>query len=230
MAHIYKLTNLVNHKIYIGQSVQTPAMRWRAHRYASNSTSDQYISKAIRKHGIENFTHEILHEGIFTKEELDSLEQLAIINYNSLAINHCGYNVQSGGKGALASNELISQLISEGKLKANTKRPDVRIRMLARTQQEVQEQASKGGKSLKGKPKKGDKTRKGSEKHAHAKRYQVINPEGREFVVTNLSEFCRNNGLSIPCMLQVASISSSVSSHRGGWKCHRLDYSNNLLL
>jgi group I intron endonuclease len=222
MAHIYKITNLINGKIYIGQSIQSPNMRWRAHKYAANSTSMQYISKAIRKHGAANFTHTVLHDGVFSKDELDLLEQREIIMHNSLAMNGKGYNVQSGGKGAQASNELIGDLISKGKLAAKTKRPDAKARALARTPDEIKEWASKGGKSLKGKPKIGDKTRKGSAKHAHAKTYEIKNPEGQLFVVTNLSEFCRNNGLSVHCMLQVASTSSSVSSHRGGWICHRL--------
>ena len=55
---IYKITNKVNHKIYIGQSSQ-PEERFKQHCY-SLTTYKSLINKAINKYGKENFDFEII--------------------------------------------------------------------------------------------------------------------------------------------------------------------------
>ena len=49
---IYKIQNITNHKIYIGQSVNIEA-RWTAHK---NIIDNCYIHNAIQKYGLDNFT------------------------------------------------------------------------------------------------------------------------------------------------------------------------------
>lgn len=62
---IYKITNLINGKCYIGQSVDIER-RWREEKYAAHSERDEeYDSpkcRAIRKYGIENFSFDIIEE------------------------------------------------------------------------------------------------------------------------------------------------------------------------
>lgn len=85
---IYKIENLINHKVYIGQSTRIER-RFTEHR-RGNST---IIDKAIKKYGAENFDYCIIEEcGV---EELDEREQFYISAFNSLIPN--GYNVSSGG-------------------------------------------------------------------------------------------------------------------------------------
>ena len=51
---IYKITNKINGKLYIGQTIFTIEKRW--HEHLLNSKLDnQYLCRAIRKHGSENF-------------------------------------------------------------------------------------------------------------------------------------------------------------------------------
>ena len=83
---IYKIENLINHKIYIGQSIHIE-QRWMEHCRAS---SNSLISKAIQKYGKENFSFQILEE-INTIEKLDELETKYIKDFNSLIPN--GYNI-----------------------------------------------------------------------------------------------------------------------------------------
>ena len=55
---IYKIENLVNHKVYIGQSIHIEK-RWQEH---CRPSADSAIAKAIRKYGKENFSFQILEE------------------------------------------------------------------------------------------------------------------------------------------------------------------------
>lgn len=87
---IYKITNLINWKCYIGQSVKL-LNRISEHRRA---TSDQIISKAIVKYGLENFKFEVL--AYCEKEELDSLEIKYISEYDCTVPN--GYNISIGDR------------------------------------------------------------------------------------------------------------------------------------
>ncbi len=101
---IYKITNLLNDKVYIGQSVDIKR-RWSNHiNYAENKDSKEYntpIHNAIRKYGKDNFKFEIIEE--CSLEELDQKEQYWIKFYNATNRN-LGYNLTKGGLGGHKSN------------------------------------------------------------------------------------------------------------------------------
>jgi len=82
---IYKIENLLNHKVYIGQSIHIER-RWMEHCRLSTSS---VISDAIKKYGKENFSFQVLEE--CKVEELDKKEIYYIHKFNSLVPN--GYNV-----------------------------------------------------------------------------------------------------------------------------------------
>jgi hypothetical protein len=104
MVGIYKITNLLNGKVYIGQSIDIQK-RLKAHfAYAKNKNSKEYntsIHNAIRKYGEENFICEILVE--CKEEDLDDLEQY-YINYFNSANRDKGYNLTTGGLGGHKTN------------------------------------------------------------------------------------------------------------------------------
>lgn len=83
---IYKIENLLNNKIYIGQSIHIEK-RWQEHCKASTNS---LIAKAIRKYGKENFSFQILEE-VSNITELNELESKYIQQFNSLVPN--GYNI-----------------------------------------------------------------------------------------------------------------------------------------
>ena len=90
MYYIYRITNKINGKTYIGQ-----------HKY--KKLNDSYmgsgilIKKAIKKHGIENFEKEILYSRIQYKETADDMEKFAIAKER--AIGKAEYNISDGGQG-----------------------------------------------------------------------------------------------------------------------------------
>lgn len=97
MIGIYKFENLINHKKYIGQSVDIER-RYKDHLnraknyFPSNSEYNSSLHCAIRKYGIENFSFSILEE--CEKKKLNEQEIYWIKFYNSYAE---GYNETTGG-------------------------------------------------------------------------------------------------------------------------------------
>lgn len=90
---IYLITNLVNGKQYVGQSIGI-AHRWVQHK---NSKEDYPISKAIRKYGKDNFKFEIIENCL--PKDLDEKEKYYIKKYNTVIPN--GYNITYGGNQGL---------------------------------------------------------------------------------------------------------------------------------
>ena len=109
---IYKVTNLVNQKIYIGQSINSLEHR-RSEHYKDSKRTDRptvYFHKALLKYGYANFKWEVI-------EELDSLDLLNereiywISFYNSIAPN--GYNMINGGNKFKDDNQKLFYSDSE---------------------------------------------------------------------------------------------------------------------
>lgn len=92
---IYKATNLLDGKIYVGQTSRTLNQRMSEH-LANNRTS--YFDRALKKYGINNFKIEIIDKAE-TKEELDRKERYYIEFFNSKVPN--GYNITDGGEGQI---------------------------------------------------------------------------------------------------------------------------------
>ena len=91
---VYKVTNSINDKIYIGQTIKTLAHRKRAHiNSAKRGDTNFYFHNALSEHGFDNFKWEILRicDSI---ESLNSFEEYYILYYDSMV---CGYNLKSGG-------------------------------------------------------------------------------------------------------------------------------------
>ena len=94
---IYKFTNKINGKVYIGKSIDCET-RIKAH-FASARRNDCHTSvleKSIIKYGAENFNTEIICT-CCNKDELNSLEIKYICEYNSTDSNY-GYNICAGGE------------------------------------------------------------------------------------------------------------------------------------
>lgn len=100
LGYIYKITNLVNSKIYIGQTARTVELRWNEHlrrRFEPNNKQyNLYLYKSIRKYGKDNFIIESIES--CDNNVLDDRETFWIDYYNS-AHPDFGYNLTLGGGG-----------------------------------------------------------------------------------------------------------------------------------
>ena len=100
MIGIYKYTNNINNKVYIGQSINLEQRKYSHKSSAYNEKAEDYNSQfhqAIRKYGLENFSYEIVAEisnEEYSKQMLDDLEKYFIKYYNSFKD---GYNMTEGG-------------------------------------------------------------------------------------------------------------------------------------
>ena len=93
---IYKVTNTINGKIYIGQTVKPIEERWQEHIYEArgNNKSCSYLHNAMHKYGEKVFKFEIIES--CNAEDLDEREIYWVAYFNSFEE---GYNLTRGGKG-----------------------------------------------------------------------------------------------------------------------------------
>ena len=116
--HLYVLTNTVNGKRYVGQTVGRVTRRISSHKI-----SPQPIGHAIRKYGIENFDLKTIKAT--SLENLNALEELAIKVLESRYTHH-GYNIKRGGNnqtGQKPTPEAIEKV--RAALKGRKRPPDV---------------------------------------------------------------------------------------------------------
>lgn len=95
MAYIYKITNQINQKSYIGKTSKiNPQKRWIEHKADSNNPNRNHraLYKAMNKYGINNFIFEIIEETDLPEER----EMYYIQYYDTY---HNGYNETLGGDG-----------------------------------------------------------------------------------------------------------------------------------
>lgn len=92
MIGIYKITNKINGKSYIGQSIDINK-RWKEHKNTSSSSNNNDLYKDFEKYGINNFTFEVLEE--CTRQNLDIKEIYWISQFNTY---YNGYNKTLGGQ------------------------------------------------------------------------------------------------------------------------------------
>ena len=86
---VYKITNIQNNKVYIGQTIRPIEKRFQRHvNDALNNILDTHFARAIRQYGAENFTIEVIDTAT-DQNELNKKEQYWIQYYNSV---NKGYN------------------------------------------------------------------------------------------------------------------------------------------
>lgn len=89
---IYIVTNKINGKMYVGQTVKSVAKRWRDHCRSTSRCKALY--RAIAKYGEDAFTVREMALG-YSHSHLNELEDVYVKAFDTLAPN--GYNLKDGG-------------------------------------------------------------------------------------------------------------------------------------
>lgn len=190
MYYIYKTTNNLNNKIYIGKRKGSPSAS--AHYLGSGL----WIKRAINKHGRDNFTKQILL--ICENSQVCELECKCIQLYDAQN-PEIGYNFADGGEGGdmykgRGWKEISTPAVYNQRLEKKRERDKV---------QWTPENRQRLGKTVKQKQWSGEKGL--ARKKAFSKRfsgagnpsartYKIITPE-ETFIVRGLRTFCRESGL-----------------------------------
>lgn len=121
---IYKITNIINSKVYIGQTSVSPMRRWQDHFNAYKNTNNKlYLYNEMRFYGIENFTFQILETNI-DLSVLNEREQYYIQLYHSNDTLY-GMNLTRGGQ--FSYNSHLTEAIVEHIRDMLISRPDLTI-------------------------------------------------------------------------------------------------------
>lgn len=123
---IYKITNKIDNKLYVGQAV-SHVLNHKKYRpygmekrfichvseaFSTKKNQSQYLNNAIKKYGPENFKVELIRVCQIT--EAEHIEKEEIIKNNSLFPN--GYNLNTGGK-QFAHTDESKKRVSTGVMK-----------------------------------------------------------------------------------------------------------------
>lgn len=136
---IYKIENLVNGKVYIGQTTQDGGFNKRYHfsgcdiervynyhlnKNKYNEGYNGYLLNSIKKYGFDTFKVAKIFDIAFSKEELDIKEQIWIRIYDSTNKEH-GYNFDEGGARGKRSERTKEKLRQSNLGKVSKKRQKV---------------------------------------------------------------------------------------------------------
>jgi len=125
VAYVYRLTCTITQKAYIGITIRHPFQRWGHHVHdAFKQNRDTYFARAIRKHGKDNFTLEVLHV-VEHVDDAARLERELISSLGTLAPH--GYNSSTGGE-ILCGAQLHPDSVEKRAAKLRGRKHSVEIR------------------------------------------------------------------------------------------------------
>jgi len=104
LSGIYKLTNKLDGKVYIGQSKDIKK-RWRSYGWTNKGAANPHLRNALKQHGLEGFIFEIL-ELLEGKEFKDDREKFWIKEFKSNNKDF-GYNKTEGGDGTISEESRL---------------------------------------------------------------------------------------------------------------------------
>ena len=199
---IYKATNKVNGKSYIGFDSNWPARyknHEQFHKYEKYNTT---FYNAIRKHGWNNFEWCIVYQSEDKEHTLNVMEEHYIRHFNTHVDEGHGYNMTYGGEGNnMLCEEARYKMGSanrgkrRGPLSEETRRKIGLANSLKRRTPEQKEHIRK----IRLGTKRSEECIKKKSKVCVA-----ISPDGIEFKFYNLTRFCRDNNLHQGAMSAVA--------------------------
>lgn len=213
---IYLLTNKLNNKKYVGVTNDFNG-RMRGHK---GCYQDTHLSRAIVKHGWENFDKEIIFQSLDKDFAYKEAESLFIKEFNSKDPKF-GYNLTDGGEGSpgyIASDETKEKqrLVKLGKSLSDEHKQNISLGNIGRkfsdeTKLKISEKL-KGNKHFEGKTFSKETLKILSDKKAQT--WNIISPTGESITVHNMRKFCLENNLSNSAMCRVL---KGTQPHHKNW-------------
>lgn len=191
--YIYLITNHINGKQYVGQTIQSLHDRFAQHAKKASVKGNMILPLAIQKYGKTNFSIQLL-KICYSLEEMNYFERYFADRLKTWASDR-GYNLRVGnGKGAMS--EEAKQILRNYKPTPET------LQRLSTSHLGIRPNAETRHKlSLVHKGKQyGPLTRKRIGASNAKKIFTFISPTGEIITFNNLNEFCRTNGLRAPKM------------------------------
>lgn len=203
---IYKITNLVTNKSYIGQTRQNPSVYVPDHftRALRGANPTRALYRSIRKYGKDKFTWSILATGN-SKQELDELEIKFVAENNSY---NNGYNMQKGGETRFVGPRHSEKMKQEtsARLKKQWATPEWKTNYLNKIKSRL--------------------------RRTDVPQIEIISPTGeRTILAVGLQNFCKQNNLSFTVMRSWIDrgkihfdrhVRQQVSKNAEGWELRRL--------
>lgn len=200
MIKIYLITNLINNKKYVGQTIQSIKKRWQRHCWKSTLVKNDYpIRNAINKYGKENFSIKQIDEAL-SLEEANEKEVYWGNYYNVISPN--GYSLKLGGRRHTHFSEETKLKISKSN-KGKKASPET-IQRLSDSHKGIkptEETKLKISNHFKGKKSHENTNTAASQKNC--KKYLFMSPEGIEIEIVNMKIFCHNNKLTHGLMIDL---------------------------
>jgi group I intron endonuclease len=223
--YIYKLTNTVNGKAYIGYT-ENIAQRWRKHELRSELNRNgeaKILHQAIRKHGWSKFTKEIICCGLDPHAMLHVIEPLLIAQHNTYYRTGHGYNMTTGGEGTpgLWMNAQTRRKMSDAHAGENNSFFGKTHTAEARRKISEVQKATRWQRVGKKAPNYGKKRSAEAKRITAAKlarQWWVTFPDGKAAIVDDLTAFCKQHHLTKPLMFTVA---AGNQRHHKGFLCER---------
>lgn len=217
MAYVYKITNTVNNKAYVGVTVTTVKSRWNRHcSDAQHNRDNQAIHAAMRKYGKDKFKIEILEQHGDADHAFNVLEPKYIQEHNTFGEN--GYNMTQGGEGWLNMRHRPESIEKMRQSKTGKKASEQAKKNMSASHKGCtawnkgkkcpQISEAKRGKLLSKEHRESlSKSHKGKKKNSSTKqqiadknsnRHRLIDTStGEIHEINNLRQFCKNNNVGI---------------------------------
>lgn len=212
---IYKITNKINNKTYIGlTTLKNPHKRINRHFNKFKHRYESVIWNATQKYGRNNFTVEIIEECTSLKE-LNKKEIYYIKKYNTIRPN--GYNIKNGGEGGGSLDDSTKKKISKA-LKDYYKTNEGSFKGKAFSKEHLANlsKARKGFDSVARK-----KAREESVKGAYKKVKCIKISTGEIFIFKSISEAAKCLKIQGPNISRVCR-SKQGRTQVGGYRCEYL--------
>lgn len=183
---IYKSTNRINGKVYIGFASDVTKRKYRHKHYALTKNILNRFYSAIRKYGWDNFDWEILYQSDDREHCLGEMERFFIEEYRSyIGFDDChGYNMTLGGDGCTGNHKPKTE---EHRRKISQRHKGKKL-----TKEHISNAAI-----------------------ARSKEYVMLGPNGETVHIKNMAQFCRENHLNQSHMISVCLGRHGYLSHKG---------------